>query len=470
MAAVTALRDEPGRIAIFGVALLAVCVTVVEGQWVWVIGAAAIAPLALALYYRPQRGILLVAGLAPLNGLLLLVNVPGFAKGWKEALVGASLAATFVCPRSERAEPGRQLPRWVPALVGLVVLGLASAVSIGGDQALLGLKVNFYYVLVALAVWRAPFNERDRDHLVTILMGVGFLVSVYGLLQQALGDVRLNELGYQYNTAIRFGSGGQLRSFSSFDQPFPFALFVMAVLLVGTPVALNDRGRLRNRLFLLAIPIYLLGMTSALVRASFLGLGVGLLYLGFRRYKVVLAFIPLAFVAFLLVAGPVSGSLLSSTSLQARQRGWSGALSEVQQHPLGVGIGSAGAVAERLATGTKRVAYQPDNYYFKTAYELGVLGLWMLVLLLLGIFRATHVGAARAGPPDQGLLDGIGAFVLASIAASLVDSYFEIFPLDLTFWLLVGVSSAMIAATQLRGGGLVRRDDDEPLLSLRRGV
>ena len=452
VAAVTVLRRDAGRLVLFGGTAVAVCVAVVAGQWIWLLALAVVAPLLLFIYYRPERGILAVAALAPFNGLLLIVHVPGFAKGWKEALVGVSLAATFVCPPRSRGDRGRSLPRWLPALGALLLLGLLSGLSVGGDQALLGLKINFFYVLVAVAVWRAPLDERDRDRLVSILMGVGLVCSVVGLLQQALGDARLHTLGYQYNSTIRFGSGGLLRSFSTFDQPFPFALYVMIVLLIGIPVALDDLTRLRNQLFLLATPIYLLGILSAFVRAAFLGLAVGALYLGFRRYRALLAVMPLFLAAFLLLAGPVSGSLLSSNSLQSRTQGWQGAITQVEAHPLGVGIGSTGATAERLATGTKKSTYQPDNYYFKTAYELGLLGAWMLILLLFGIFRATHIGADRARRPDQALLDGIAAVVLASIAASLVDSYFEIFPIDLTFWLLVGVAAATIAGSRVNRG------------------
>jgi putative inorganic carbon (HCO3(-)) transporter len=443
------LRDR-GPLAVLVVGIAAVLAAALAGQAALLLVIAVAVPIGVAIFYRPQRGVLLVAALAPFNGLLLLTSVPGWAKGWKEAIVGAALAATFVGPRAARGEPHRQIPRWVPALVFLLLLGLFSALTIGGTQAVLGLKVNFYYILLALAVWRAPLNERERDRLVSILMGVGFICAVVGLWQQVVGDVYLNQIGYQYNTAIRF-SGSFLKSFSTFDQPFPFALFVMLVLLVGVPVALDDTTRLRNRLFLLATPIYVLGMFSAFVRASILGLAAGFLYLGFRRYRILLACIPLALVAFLAIGGPTASAVLSSKSLGQRTAGWQANIQQVQDHPLGVGIGSAGAVAERLAPAGR---YQPDNYYFKTLYELGILGLWAFVLMLLGIFSSIHRGAARARASDRALLDGIAAFVLASIVAAFVDSYFEIFPIDLTFWLLIGVAAALIASRD--------RADDTP--------
>ncbi len=435
------VRGTIGRAALFGVVIALVVTAVILGQALTIVAIAVIIPLVAAIYYRPQRAFLLFAALAPFNGLLLLINTPGFAKGWKEALVGLSLVATFVCPMSARGPRGRRLPQWLPALCGLLVLGLLSALTISGQQALLGLKVNFFYVLLALAVWRAPLDGRERDRLVSIFMIVGFVCSIIGLLQQVVGSVALHNLGYQYNSTIRF-SGGFLRSFSTFDQPFPFALYVMLVLLIGIPVALENPNRLRNKLFLWATPVYLLGVLSAFVRSAWLGLAIGLLYLGVRRYRVVLALIPLAFVPFLLVAGPVTSTLLSSSSLQARTQGWGGALPQIQMHPLGVGIGSAGVVAERLATPTSH-GYQPDNYFFKTLYELGPLGLWMLVLLLVGIFAATRLGSMRAAESDRGLLEGMAAVVLASMVVGLIASYFEIFPIDMTFWLLVGLAATM---------------------------
>ena len=57
-----------------------------------------------------------------------------------------------------------------------------------------------------------------------------------------------------------------MRSWSTFTQPFPFAFYVMLVVLIGIPCALAQPKRLRSRLFWLATPLYVLGIVSALVR------------------------------------------------------------------------------------------------------------------------------------------------------------------------------------------------------------
>jgi hypothetical protein len=67
----------------------------------------------------------------------------------------------------------------------------------------------------------------------------------------------------------------------------------------------------------------------------------------------------------------------------------------------------------------------------------------MFVLFLIGAFRNTNAIANRLTGIDGALADGIAAFVLAAIAASVVATFFEVFPLDLFFWMLLGFAITM---------------------------
>jgi len=442
----TARFDVPRRaalaFAVVGAAVAVIAFTLAGIAWALLLLAVLI-PLLLALVQRPQRGVLLLLALAPFDGLLLITGFPKFVDGWKEALVVVTLAATFLCPAEARAPAGRVLPRWLPALLGMLTIATISAIVLGGDRALYGMKIGFFYLLAAVAIWRCPLGRRERDRLITVLMAVGFVTAIVGLAQQAVGHPSLAELGYEYNTVIRF-AGNSLRSFSTFGQPFAFALFLMVVLLVGLAAALDDPQRTRNAMFMLATPVLVLSMTLTFVRAAWLGLAVGLLYFGFRRHRIVLAGIPIALVGFLFVGSSVADPLLSSSSLNERARGWSANIEQVQQHPFGAGIGATGAVAETIqqlddASVPHGDTYQPDNFYFKTVYELGVLGLWMLVLLLFGVLTATRRATLRLRGRDRSFAEGVVAMVLAAIAASAVATYFEIFPMDVLFWVLVAV-------------------------------
>jgi len=404
--------------------------------------AAGAAPLAIALVQRPQRGLLALTALAPFNGLLIIVPHPSVLNGWKEGLVLAILVATLLAPPGARAAQKLRLPGWAPAVIGLTGLAVTSGVAIGGMQALLGLKVGFFYVLVAVAAWRCPLDEHERDRLVTILMVVGVLTATYGVAQQILGAARLNALGYPYNDTIRF-SGSFLRSFSSFNQPFGFGFFLMVVLLIGIPQALAEPSRVRNQLFLMVVPLLTLGLLSTFVRGAWLGLAVGVAYLGTYRYRVLLLLIPLGLAAVALLPSDLAKSALSPTSTLERTTSWHENIQRVIAHPLGVGVGASGAAAEKLAgpagpagSSMPRI-YQPDNFYFKTLLELGLVGLWMLVLLLFAAFTCARDASRRLGGRDASLAAGVSAMVASAAAASMVATYFEIFPMDLLFWLLL---------------------------------
>lgn len=409
------------------------------GAGLQVIALAVVGPLAVALTRRPQRGLLVLAALVPFDGLLLLApRLPAIAAGWKEALVLGTLAATFLAPPSARPAPARALPGWVPAAGGLLVLGLTSALVVGGLQAAWGLKIGFFFVLVAVIAWRCPLDAGERDALVTILCVSGFLTAVFGLVQQMMGPAKLHALGYEYNTAIRT-TGGFLRSFSSFDNPFGFGYFLMLVLLVGVPHALDCPTRLRSRLFVLALPVLVAGLASTFVRGAWVGLFVGLAYLGLVRFPRLLLGLPLAAVGLLLLPTGVSSAAFSSSSGAERVVGWEAKMSEITSRPLGVGLGSSNAAAEKVAgvarTGT---VFHPDNEYYRAVYELGVLGLWLTVLLLVSAFRSTR--AVAVGTVGGGVFAlAVSSTVLAATAASVVATYFDTFPNNVYFWLLLGV-------------------------------
>ncbi|HEX2042549.1 MAG TPA: O-antigen ligase family protein [Acidimicrobiales bacterium] len=404
-----------------------------------VVAAAVLGPVGLALARRPQRGIMLLALLVPFDGLLLLApSLPPAAAGWKEALLLATLVATFVAPREARAaRPPR--PSWAPAVIGLLALAVLSALAVGGLQALWGLKVAFFFVLVVAVLWRCPLDRRERDRLVTALLVVGVIAALYAIAQQAMGHRRLAALGYEYNTVIRY-SGGFLRSFSTFTQPFGLGYFLMLVLLVGAAHALGEPRRLRSRAFVLAAPVLAMGLALTFVRGAWVGLAVGLAYLGFTRFRVLLLGLPLAAIALLFLPTEVSSAALAPKSGLQRVEAWQEKLSRITAHPLGVGVGASSSASEKVteATGTGEI-FHPDNQYYKAVYELGVLGLWLLVLLFVAAFASAHARVAASPPSDSLFALSTAAMVLAAAAASFVATYLDIFPMDVYFWLFLAV-------------------------------
>lgn len=406
-------------------------------------------PALISLARRPQMGVFVLAAAAPFDGLLQLAPHASSLRAWKEVLTGAVLLASFVCPAEVRVGR-RRLPPWTTAVAALMGLGLISAAFVGGSQAITGFRIDYFYVLLAWAMWRCPLRDGDRDRLVSILMVTGGLEAAIGLAEQGIGGGRLHGLGFPYNTTIRF-AGSHLRSFGTFTYQAPLAYFLVVVALIGLSQLLSDPGRRRNRLFGWTLPVIGAALFFTFERGAWIAMIVGCLYLGVRRHRVLLLAAPPVLVAVLYLPGRYLATAVSSSSLGERASGWSANLGNVLAHPLGQGIGATGAAAARVAaldaksgsTLAGAGVYQPDNYYYKTVYELGVLGLWLLLLFLVGAVVWCHrvaaeLAARQAPARDEALVEAVCAFLLAAMAASGVATFFEIFPMDLLTWMLLG--------------------------------
>lgn len=452
----------PGLVTVGAAALF---VLLVLGLGPWVLLAAVVVPLVVAILTRPQRGILLLVALLPFFGLLVLTRAPDFVWAWKEVLVAVVLGLTLVARPENRGDVDRSRPRWFPALLAFMVLAGVSALTVPGFQVIFGLKAYFFWTLAALAIWRCPLDESERDTLVTILMVMAFVTAVYGIVQQIVGSWTLVSWGYKWGMQVRT-TGPYLRSFSTFAQPFPFAYFLMLVIIVGVATSVGEPRRLRSRLFFAALPVLVAGLVFSFVRGAWLGTAIGLLYLAFRRHRVLVFGIPIAVVALLFApGGSFSQSAFTSETLEQRTSSWQRNMNVLLDNPFGTGTGSTGAARERsdyAEAGIKKAnlqwsewpptRYQPDNWYVKVAFELGVVGVWLWLALMISILAWLRRVEARTEGRDRDLVVAFGGFVLATMVVSVISTFFEISPLDAYFWVLLGVV-ATIAPRRPRAPG-----------------
>ena len=306
------------------------------------------------------------------------------------------VAAIVARPGMARPEPGPGAgPGGRSACVGLALLGVASLRMVGPFQVAgrpEGHLPGGGRGLRRLALPAQP--RRSGTGSSRILMVAGAVTAAWGLVQQAHRD-REPCATWATGTTRPSGSAASfMRSFSTFLQPFPFAFFLMIVVLVGIPIALNDPARLRNRVFLFLLPLYGLGMLVAVVRGAWIGTAVGTALAGHPPPPHPPA------------GHPDRGDRAARSGRAPRGRTrprppraspgqtWTDNLYEIGDHPFGIGIGTAGAAARqdqraggRSSAGTSSrgraatAAYQPDNQYFLFTLELGLAGLLVLPAL-----------------------------------------------------------------------------------------
>jgi len=413
----------------------------------------------LMIANRPQRGVVLMMLILPFDGLLLLVDLPGFVGGWKEGLTLAIVGATFIAPASARGPVGRPIPSWAAPAMALVALA-GIWVARGGPGVLTGFKITCFFLVVPFALWRCPLNAGERDRIVTILMVSSFGVAMIGIAQQIVGPDFLVSLGYEWNSAIRT-TKGLLRSISTFEQPFPFAFYVMTALSLCVPVALYDTDRRRNRLYLWASPLIVLGMSTAIVRGAFVGLATAVLVIGIYRYRMLVHLLAPVFIVGILLSGQIGSALFSASSLFERTDRWQFVFEEARDKPFGGGLTTSGAAADALVEAPIKVAEtfsltssfaapQPDNYYLKLLLDLGIPGMWLMIMIVYFSLRYAWRVTRSATGADAAMAAGICAALSAAAAAALVSTYWEIFPADLLFWMLLGVLPSLDPNLQRR--------------------
>jgi hypothetical protein len=393
------------------------------------------APVGLAIAQRPQRGVLMLIALVPYWGLDAIAPIPS---GWKEALCLYTLIWTLLSIAG-KPRPRFPLPKVVQPFLAYFGVACLSAAVVRGAQAEIGLKIGFFWVLMAVLVWLRPLDARERDGVITIMMVNAVITALVGLAQQVVGAARLVSLGYSYNTTVRF-TGHFLRSFSTFRLPFDFGFYLALVIVIGTSVSLREPRRTRSIFFFITLPIVTAGLLFTFVRGAYLVVAIGILYLAIVRYRWLLLGVPVALLLLLLLPGQYATPALGATSLGQRSQSWTDNISTIFD-ATGHGIGTTGSAGAKVDQRLKIIggAYQPDNQYFKTIYELGVFGLFFFVFLLVSALVTARSAATRLHGRDQALAEGLSAHILGVMVACFVATYFEIFPMDFFFWLLLGI-------------------------------
>ena len=119
----------------FVLGVVALIAALVLGWGWWVLALAILIPAGMAVYQRPQRGILILTVLLPFDGMLKALG-PGFLNPWKQVLILALLILTFLCPPEARAQEKRKMPSWIWPFAVLLAMGLLSAVFVDSNTAL----------------------------------------------------------------------------------------------------------------------------------------------------------------------------------------------------------------------------------------------------------------------------------------------------------------------------------------------
>jgi hypothetical protein len=455
------LRVEFGAAAAWGllvsVALWLVPMTETDPK----VAFAALALVVVAVFSGRYPAAAVVAAFA-LTGIL--GSLQAFAgvnagSGLDLILGGLLIALLIRLASSERTHHYLLWPTVLAILIYVLLTALEIFTAASTTLGFLSFRISTWYMLaiplLAYAAWpRETYQRIARGFVLGTLVIAGYATLRWligpadaerTLATHAAGGI--NIINGQLRTVGTFGTGHELSLWMGTMGPFCFAL------------AFASRGRWR----MIGMSATILCVFAALAseaRGPLVGMAVGCvivagLYAFARAFPatgatalVVTAGLILAGGAsFALTGGGLGGSSRYANIVHptrdpafiARQHKWTDALMDIDQHPFGQGLGTAGQVQEQAGQYFTVASFNLDNSYLKVAWEQGLaVMVFLATALVLLAIRLGGASVAALDPARAAL--GIGATgTLVSMLISFLTGIYVETPAVLVGWMIVGL-------------------------------
>jgi hypothetical protein len=343
---------------------------------------------------------------------------------WKEALVAALVALTIGRALAGHG-PGLRVRAADLAVAGLGLLALVYFIGawawFGGGLTLgvqaLGLRDAVFFTLLYFVGRATPEVANDPRYL-RALVAVGVVTSVIAVAERLLvtpemlvllgaGHYIQEFLGLAVTTVHNLyglpdsywtflGDRVVQRAGSTYLSSQGFAVPFLVILPAATLALFTAEGR--RAWWRAACAVLWVGLLLTLTRMTTLVCVLQVLLLAalYRRWGAVLGGALLVMSGFAtFIWQTLTWKSVSSVS---HLKDWTEGLSQLLQHPLGVGLGAGGLTAARFGLPT----IAADSQFFKYSVELGVLGLGLYLAVLAGFviagaraFQSGRTGTVR---------------------------------------------------------------------------
>lgn len=327
-------------------------------------------------------------------------------------------------------------------LVGVFLLFVAAPdFSIGVE----GLRVVIQYMFWFFVVTQLLKTPAGAKRIINIVLLTGLLVALYGIYQFIAGvEIPANWVD-QAEGKVR------TRAFSIFTTPNMLAGYLSLLIPVSVGMFFAEKNVARKAYYGIVVACMGMALLFTLSRSGWIFCCCALLfYVGLKNKKFIVPTLLCLFAMFVLlvifmpsVANRIlylfSPAYIASSSAGGRIYRAIAGFELFKQHPLfGMGLGQFGgsvALSHKLNN-----TFSMDNYYMKTAVEMGVVGLIALLVLLYNTFIWCYRGLAKISDPEQkDWATGILAGLVCVILYNLTENMLEIPLLSSYFWMFAGI-------------------------------
>jgi hypothetical protein len=446
---------------VLGGGLLGASVILHNAQWALGIPAVALAGVVTAR--RPAATVVVLFGIAGIYQSVLALTPIQIYKVADVILAGLAVGVLWglVVRRADR----RALLLWpgVAAVIAYVLITafqvpLADTVQIGRDSFHASTWNLLALPLVALASW----SPTQRDRAVHGTLVVALIVGGYAVFRWIAGPANAEEQAVLATRAAFNFVDGKLVLFGSFPTGHHLAAWTAVIVPFCLAVGLATRRRGWRLIAAAACGLCTAALVGSKVRAGFAGLAIGVLTVmviaifsrGFAPIRgraiaagaVALVAVAITFVA--LASGPEGAryaNILDPTAdkaFQERTYKWRDALNDVDRHPWGQGLGTAGISQVQYGRFVSLGKSDVDNSYLKIALDQGIAMVLLYVgalLLLLGglIRRAIAAESPEAAALAAGSAGALAAFLVVMSTGVYIEGLTA-----LAAWIVIGLGVA----------------------------
>jgi hypothetical protein len=403
------------------------------------------------LAYLPFAGAVSLA-LSPDRLPLLLKDILFVAP----AYVG--LVAEFVVRRERLSVPIIPI-----ALMGaLAIVAGAQVFGPGVANALMtmiGLKVWLFYLPLYLVAFHAMRSREDVWRVMRLLTALTTVPCLVGLSEYVLSlsfgypEVMTAIYGglaadvTQGFTVFELGPGHLMRIPSTFSFVSQYWGFTLAMLV---PCYAVWRGDPSDRWRRAAAGILILDLTAGMLSGSrgafiFIPLLLGMTVLLDRKVRAVVVFLPVVTPATVVAAAglgfrPLFDHVYGLFGHYARDAAYGGLLTALERGPFGAGTGTNTGPA-RYAVADPGAFEAIESYYAKAAYELGLPGLMLIVLMFGWIIWSGWRVTRQVGDELRPCAAALTAFALCIALNSFKGWQLDLDPINVYFWVFAGILS-----------------------------
>ncbi len=332
---------------------------------------------------------------------------------WKEALLCLCVIGVLYLLATDRKIRSHTLSRRLVWLIlGYIALNIIWGVlalnqhDVTAKALGYGLIVNLRFLIFFLVTWAVTLRmKRLRSNWIKFILWPAIIVVIFGITQELLLTPRfLEHFGYSKYTILPVQLVDNQPSLNRIQSTLrganPLGAYLVVVISIAIGLLFKERITQRKRYLWIFIVASLIALFFTYSRSAWVGMLISagtLVFIGakaeVRKQSFAIGAAGLLILGVLAVGfwqnSNVQNALLHTsenakphvTSNEARSSALKSGLSDLADHPLGDGTGTAGP-ASVYNNKPPRIA---ENYFVQIGQELGWLGLGIFVLINVGV-------------------------------------------------------------------------------------